>query len=258
VSNPEGTFLICSATGSGKLISWIAKYTIAEDIQIIDVSSEFSVASLIGPHAISVGERMGLLNPDRQTGEAGTSEFGKVIGWESMFGTLPSVRLLVKQDFWPVLLGKFNAARLPVDETRSVYEFLRILHCVPEYGHEVAETFTPYEAGLTATISFTKGCYIGQEVLTRIDTYKKTRRGLRLLWSDAPETPKRGEAVVVAGEQVGVVTSAVSAHGRVIVLAVMGKSAAASHDVIRITNYPFVLNPSPIPPFSIIPSPETT
>jgi tRNA-modifying protein YgfZ len=251
------TFLICSATGSGKLINWIAKYTIAEDIQISDVSDDFTVASLIGPHAISVADRLGLLNPQRQTREAFRTPEGKGSSWESMFGTLPSVRLLLKQDAWQLLLGKFKAAHTPVEETRSVYEFLRILHCVPEYGHEVAETFTPYEAGLTATISFTKGCFIGQEVLTRIDTYKKTRRGLRLLWSDAPETPKRGEAVVVAGENVGMVTSAMSTEGRVIVLAIMGKTAATSLDVVRITNYPFVLNPGPIPPFSMISSSET-
>jgi tRNA-modifying protein YgfZ len=257
VSDAQETLLICSATGSGKLISWIAKFTIAEDIQITDVSSEFTVASLVGPHAISYAERIGLISAERQAAETRKTGKGRVTAWESMFGTLPSVRLLSRDDAWPMVVEQFRVARLPVDETRSVYEFLRVLHGVPEYGHEVAETFTPYEAGLTATISYAKGCYVGQEVLTRIDTYRKTRRGLRLLWSDAPEVPKRGEAVVVSGETVGVVTSAVSALGRVIVLAVTEKGITTPHEVIRITNYPYVLNPSPIPPFSIISSPET-
>jgi tRNA-modifying protein YgfZ len=247
-----GTFVVCSAAGSGKLLGWIAKFTVTEDIQLTDVTSDFLVYSLLGPRAFSTASRTGLLEDERQRNQASSCRGISAWAWDDLFGTLPSVRILARQSGHTGLTEMLSAARVPMDESRSVYDFLRVLHGVPEYGHEIAETFTPYDVGLTRAISFTKGCYIGQEVIARVDTYKKVRRGLRLLWSDAPDLPRRGTAVVVAGENVGVVTSAMNAGTRIVVLAVMLNKAASTHEVIRITDYPYVLNQGPVPPFSMV------
>jgi len=50
---------------------------------------------------------------------------------------------------------------------------------LPRYGYEIGSNANPLEAGLSNTVSFTKGCYIGQEVIARMDTYDKVSRQLR-------------------------------------------------------------------------------
>jgi folate-binding protein YgfZ len=78
------------------------------------------------------------------------------------------------------------------------------------------ETNIPLEAGLeTAAISFKKGCYIGQEVISRIKTYgqvAKALRGLRLAY-DLTTLPAKGDKLYREGKEVGYITSATTSPG---------------------------------------------
>jgi tRNA-modifying protein YgfZ len=95
-------------------------------------------------------------------------------------------------------------ATLPEDEL----ERLRIEAATPRYGREIDDRVLPAEAGLDErAISFSKGCYPGQEPVARQHFRGKVNRRLRVLDVDgapAPETP-----VVYEGKDVGRVTSAV-------------------------------------------------
>lgn len=95
-------------------------------------------------------------------------------------------------------------------------------------GAEVTEATIPAELGrwvVDASVSFTKGCYTGQELVARIDSRGgNVPRHLRgLTTDDLPPAP--GEAVVVDGKEVGTVTSsAVAADGSVVGLALVHRS----------------------------------
>jgi folate-binding protein YgfZ len=84
---------------------------------------------------------------------------------------------------------------------------VRIQHAVPLYGQEMGDAYNPLEAGLIGSIDFHKGCYIGQEVIARLDTYQKVQKRLvRLRFSpEAPVSP--GAALEDNGHEVGKVTS---------------------------------------------------
>ena len=85
-------------------------------------------------------------------------------------------------------------------------ERLRIEAGTPAWGKELDETVLPAEAGLDAThISFTKGCYPGQEPIARLHYRGHANRGLRLLKLDA----EPGAELVHEGKVVGRVTSAI-------------------------------------------------
>jgi folate-binding protein YgfZ len=75
----------------------------------------------------------------------------------------------------------------------------------------MTEAYNPLEAGLTQYISFTKGCYIGQEVIARLDTYDKVQRHLVGLAFDTPPNAGEGEELEVRdveeGKKIGAVTS---------------------------------------------------
>jgi folate-binding protein YgfZ len=94
----------------------------------------------------------------------------------------------------------------------EAFEVARVEAGVPRFGAELDETVLPPEAGLDATaVSYTKGCYIGQEVLNRIRTIGHVNRtlvGLRFDDAAAPR-PVKGGKLLADGREVGVVTSAV-------------------------------------------------
>jgi tRNA-modifying protein YgfZ len=97
------------------------------------------------------------------------------------------------------------------------YESLRIRSGVPRMGAELTGNTIPAEAGqwvVDASISFTKGCFTGQELVARIDSRGgHVPRRLRGLVADAGAQPPVGASVVVEGAEVGRVTSAAAAPG---------------------------------------------
>jgi tRNA-modifying protein YgfZ len=103
------------------------------------------------------------------------------------------------------LLDAVEPSELADDEE---LERLRILARRPRWGHEIDDRILPAEAGLTDThVSFTKGCYPGQEPIARLHYRGKANRELRVLEVDGRPEP---ETDVVYGDKVvGRITSSV-------------------------------------------------
>jgi len=109
-----------------------------------------------------------------------------------------------------------EAARFSDDEL----EELRIRAGTPRYGREIDDRILPAEAGLVErAVSFTKGCYPGQEPIARLHYRGHVNRGLRLLRLDGDDLPGYDAPVVSGGKDVGRVTSAVRAAQGVLALA---------------------------------------
>jgi folate-binding protein YgfZ len=95
-----------------------------------------------------------------------------------------------------------------IDE--EAYERWRIESCIPRWGAEIDDIILPAEAGLDEThISFTKGCYPGQEPIARQRYRGKVNRRLRVLEVEAEQVPARGTELLYEGKKVGRITSAV-------------------------------------------------
>jgi folate-binding protein YgfZ len=92
-------------------------------------------------------------------------------------------------------------------------EMVRIEAGIPRFGLDMDESNLPPESGIDSrAVSYTKGCYIGQEVIARIRTYghvTKTLRGLRLA-DDLKELPKKGDKLFQGEKEIGFVTSALA------------------------------------------------
>ena len=97
----------------------------------------------------------------------------------------------------------------------SALESLRILSGVPAMGAELDARTIPAEAGIVErSVSFTKGCYTGQELVARIDSRGgNVPRRLRGIISRSDDALPVGAEIVVAGETVGAITSAEGAVG---------------------------------------------
>jgi folate-binding protein YgfZ len=98
--------------------------------------------------------------------------------------------------------------------TREQFEVFRIEHGMPRQGIDIDEKTIPQEAFLDRdAVSFTKGCFLGQELVARIDSRGHVNRYLRRLRVDGSDVPPRGATVVVGEKDVGAVTSAASVPG---------------------------------------------
>src|SRR4051794_37228176 len=137
--------------------------------------------------------------------------------------------------WWPGIDGAdlFEGAPPPAEAEeldRAGYEELRIAHAVPAMGAELNEDTIPAEAGqwvVDASVSFTKGCFTGQELVARIDSRGgNVPRHLRVLDVDG-SAPAPGTDVVLDGEVVGRVTSSAGA----VALAYVKRSVTPPADV---------------------------
>jgi tRNA-modifying protein YgfZ len=109
--------------------------------------------------------------------------------------------------------GGRDGRRIPPESL----EVIRIEAGVPKTGTEITEDVIPAELGqwlIDASVSFTKGCYTGQELVARIDSRGgNVPRHLRGVVIDGAGIPPAGSEVVVDGEVVGAVTSAAYSPG---------------------------------------------
>jgi folate-binding protein YgfZ len=107
------------------------------------------------------------------------------------------------------------------------YESLRVDAGEPKWGVDVDEDTIPHESGLVpASVDLTKGCFLGQELVARIDSRGgNTPRHLRRLESDGPIRP--GDVVTSSGDDVGRVTSSGGAVG----LAMLKRSVTVGDSV---------------------------
>jgi folate-binding protein YgfZ len=119
----------------------------------------------------------------------------------------------------------------------QAYEAVRVEAGFPAWGSELNEEMNPLEAGLDASIHWNKGCYIGQEVIARLDTYHKVQRHLVGLRFDTASAPPAARAQVFAsGEAAGWVTSSIvsPALGVPIALAYVRASHAAPGTAVQV------------------------
>jgi folate-binding protein YgfZ len=103
--------------------------------------------------------------------------------------------------------------------TAEELERLRIRARTPRWGRELDDRVLPAEAGLTEThVSFSKGCYPGQEPIARLHYRGKANRGLRVLELEGTELPAYDADVLLGEKAVGRVTSAAREEGHVVAL----------------------------------------
>jgi folate-binding protein YgfZ len=118
--------------------------------------------------------------------------------------------------------------------TPAQFEVFRIEHGVPRLGIDIDEKTIPQEAFLDqSAVSFTKGCFLGQELVARIDSRGHVNRYLRRLQVDGDTVPPAGASVIAADKEVGSITSAAAVPGetRVVALGMVRREIDPPADV---------------------------
>ena len=109
-------------------------------------------------------------------------------------------------DVWNLGSGAVSIGESVGDD---VVETLRLEHALPRWGRELTTQTLPPEAGpaMLAAISYTKGCYVGQETIARLKSVGHVNRTLVLLSATGAESPAPGTKLAANEKEVGTVTS---------------------------------------------------
>jgi folate-binding protein YgfZ len=157
-------------------------YSIGREVEVTDVSSERAILSLLGPRSVEVAGTAAL--PEN------ACEGAKVGGVECLAaGTGAGVDLIVAA----AEAGRLREALVTagaIEVSPEAVEIIRIEAGTPRFGAEMGTETMPAEAGIVEdAVSFTKGCYIGQETVARLHYKGRPNRHLRGLELSGPAPP---------------------------------------------------------------------
>jgi len=192
-------------------LAHLDQFLVSEDCQLYDLTGRLAMFGLYGPRAgVAIAEATGAEPPalplhhhrDLQLGEVPALLLAAapagVAGWELW------VPAQVAEPVWQALLTAVrNAGGLPAGD--DVLEAARIHDGLPRYGADMDENTIPLEANLDEAISYTKGCYVGQEVIAKATYRGQVRRKLALL--AVPPGTQRGASLVEGEKVLGTITS---------------------------------------------------
>jgi folate-binding protein YgfZ len=211
----ESLFCVSYAMIRERLIEWLDKYIIMDDVTLTDESQRYGTLALEGPKAAAVVRELTGMD---------LSSLSVLDRVDSMVASIPC--WIAKRSAAGVAGGEFLAER---EKLADLWEVLsdsvkkhgggpmgyaalsaqRLAQGVPWFGYDFGEKQIPHEAGLEGShISYTKGCYTGQEIVERVRSRGQVnRRRVDLIFSGAG-VPARGEVLTVDGKEVGAVTRA--------------------------------------------------
>jgi folate-binding protein YgfZ len=213
----EWLWLDAAEIGRRALVHTIETYSLGRDVRFEDVTEERSIVSLIGPGAREV---LDLVPPEREHSFV-TGEHGLYVATDLGVDVICDAH---DAEGVRAVLGVE-----PVSEQAA--ECLRVEGGRPRLGLDMDGDTIPQEAGLNdRAVSFTKGCYVGQETVARLHYRGKPNRHLRGLRLSSPAST--GEPVHVGDRQVGTVGStSMSPRLGPIALAVLRREAAPGETV---------------------------
>jgi folate-binding protein YgfZ len=176
-------------------------YSVGRDVEVAEASSEWAIVSVIGPRSAHAAGFEGISPEYAQ----------RFRSWEGVdvlgVATDVGVDLIVRASDREALLPLLEAAGLP-EVSDEAAEIVRVESGRPRFGREMTTETIPQEAGINErAVSFTKGCYIGQETVARLHYKGKPNRHLRGLRLDAPAAS--GDPIVAGEKEVGRVGTAV-------------------------------------------------
>ncbi|YAI82873.1 MAG: YgfZ/GcvT domain-containing protein [cyanobacterium endosymbiont of Rhopalodia sterrenbergii] len=208
------------------LIEWMDRYIFPMDrVKITDVSDKNIVFTLIGSECTSFLKKGGInclaeLPPESHC----LTTMGKT-SMRIAVGSglaIPGYTLIIpsnqSQTVWEKLT---QLGVIPIGD--RVWEQLRIQQGRPVCDQELTEDYNPLEAGLWRAISFDKGCYIGQETIARLNTYKGVKQrlwGVKLSQEILPRTP-----IILDGKKIGILTSCIKINQSFLGLAYISTKA---------------------------------
>lgn len=205
--------LISNCSCDTRILSWINKYIIMDDIRTELVTGQYCLLEFYGQQVDSYltmfcGNSIDQVNDSNLTLITFENIHFFIFKQKEASG-LEKFILLSPASYGnsiiEMLLNNTSVFNVSFVGSKAFTQF-RIENGIPKFPNELNDNFNPHEANLIHEVSFSKGCYIGQEVIARLDTYDKVQR---ILSGFICEAEINGEMNLVdeKGDLVGAITS---------------------------------------------------
>jgi folate-binding protein YgfZ len=238
----ERLFCVSYAMIRERLIEWLDKYIIMDDVTLTDETARYGTLALEGPKAAAIVQELcgvdvtkfeDLSSHDRSVGSLPC----RIV--KRSPGGVPGPEFVTEtanlQAIWQILS---EAARKhgggPMGYT--ALSGLRLAQGVPWFGYDFGEKQIPHEAGLQDShISYTKGCYTGQEIVERVRSRGQVNRQRVRVAFSGDVVPEPEAPLTLDGKEVGYVTRAARAWDppRIIGMGYVRKEASAPGTVLQ-------------------------
>jgi folate-binding protein YgfZ len=198
-----------------KVLQLFDRYIIADDVEIADISDQLTAIGLAGPESRNVLKRAGIAVPDLAPLESCSPKCD--CACDCLQCTL--LRTDVRTD---VPTGTSYEIWLAPDKLKVTWDALvaagatavgadalelrRISFGIPRYGVDIRERDLPQETGQARALSFTKGCYLGQEIVERIRSRGAVHRQF-MAFAVEGTLPEPGTKILAEEKEVGEITS---------------------------------------------------
>lgn len=195
---------------SEKLLATFDHYIIMDDVEVTNLSDKFTAIGIAGPKSRQVLQAAGF--------EASNFEPLQFVDvtWQNVKVTVvrgdnPSVESyelwLASDNLSSVRNALTTAGAMPVGT--EALELLRVAAGIPRYGQDIRERDLPQETEQQRALHFSKGCYIGQEIVERIRSRGNVHRKFTGFAVEGP-LPAVGAKIPADGRDIGEITSVAS------------------------------------------------
>jgi folate-binding protein YgfZ len=208
VYNHEGDFVAATdAAQFEKILLWLRKYIIMDQVELTDLRGELTAIGVQGPEALKVLQQAGISRRIPEPLELAELEWR---GWKGFVTRkrFETYEIWAPQPEAPAAWDALVAAgATPVGV--DALEMFRLAAGIPRFGLDIRERDLPQETGQMQALNFTKGCYIGQEIVERIRSRGSVHRiftGFALEGA----IPPAGTKIQANGKELGEITSALA------------------------------------------------
>lgn len=207
--------VVVNASNREKIVSWIRSRPAADDLQVADLTTDWAMIAVQGPHALQLVAPLVVFDlaamkyyTATETLIAGHGGIVSRTGYTGEDGVELIVGAAIAPRIWQMLFERSQSEQLgAVAAGLGSRDTLRLEAGMPLYGHELSESVNPFQAGLGFAVDLTNAQFPGAAELARFkaDSSQPRRVGLELA---GKRVPREGYAILdPAGATIGQVTS---------------------------------------------------
>jgi len=196
----DAAILLTGANHAAQVVQWLRRYVLYNDeVKVHDISAATEMAGLFGEQADTWLQS---LNPEAYAALREALVYTNVQQGKQLWVKAPPMSgagyYVIGAGALAQMKAELGVAFAPIAE----YESLRITHGHPAFPNEINEDYIPLETGLWDAVSFSKGCYIGQEIIARMESRNQMAKRLVQLELDGRANDDAvGNAIVAVTSQ---------------------------------------------------------